>query len=139
MNAVLPYVKNKVFTHGIDNNDTEFTIRIYSDCFSSYRQEDFTNTGYILHRMNYSICFCQGMLHTNSIEGIWSSIKRISNNFAGINFKILEGLENNGNNLWDYLDGWICFFLFIRGIEKNKLNDDQTKSFLIVNLLINWI
>ena len=63
------------------------------------------------------------MFHTNSIEGLWSCIKRISNNFAGINFKILEDLEKKGTEPQDYLDGWICFCLFIRDIEKNKLND----------------
>ena len=48
--------------------------------------------------MNHSVWFGQGMFHTNSIEGLWSSIKPISNNFAGINFKILDELGAKGTN-----------------------------------------
>ena len=58
------------------------------------------------------------MFHIHSIEGLWPSIKRISNNFEGINFKILDELDANGANPQDYLDGWICFCLFIREVEK---------------------
>ena len=42
---LLPYMKKNIFTPGIEDN-REFTTRIYSDCFSSYREEDFTNMGY---------------------------------------------------------------------------------------------
>ena len=58
------------------------------------------------------------MFYKNSIEGLWSSIKRISNNFAGINFKMFEKLDANGPNPQVYLDGLICCCLFIREIEK---------------------
>ena len=58
------------------------------------------------------------MFHTHSIEGLWPSIKRISNNFAGINFKMLDELDANGANPQDYLDGLICFCLFISEVEK---------------------
>ena len=65
--------------------------------------------GYVFHRENHSVWFGQGMFNTNSIEGLCSSIKRISNNFAGINFKMLGELDANGANPQDYLDGLICF------------------------------
>ena len=42
----LPYVKNNIYTLGIEDN-SEFATRIYWDCFSSYREEDFTNMGYV--------------------------------------------------------------------------------------------
>ena len=41
---LLPYVKNNIYTPGIEDN-REFATRIYSDCFSSYREEEFTNMG----------------------------------------------------------------------------------------------
>ena len=56
------------------------------------------------------------MFHTNSIEG-QSFFKRISNNCSQINY-----LEVNGINIKDYLDGWICFCLFITEIEKKRFN-----------------
>ena len=62
--------------------------------------------------------FGQGFFHINLIEGLWSCINGISNNFAEINLKILEDLESNGTNDKDYLDGWICYYLFIREREK---------------------
>lgn len=97
-------MKNNIYTPGIEDN-REFATRIYSDCFSSYREEDFTNKRYVLHRVNHSVWFGQGMSHTNSIDGLWPSIKRISNNFACINFKILDELDAKGINPQDYLDG----------------------------------
>jgi hypothetical protein len=79
--------------------------------------------------VNHSVWFSQGMFHTNSIEGLLSSIKRFSNNFASINFKMLDELDQNGANPKDYLDGWICFCLFIREIEKKNLMMIKLKSF----------
>ena len=64
-----PYVKNNIYTPGIEDN-SEFATRIYWDCFSSYREEDFTNMGYVFHRVNHSVWFGQKMFHTNSIEGL---------------------------------------------------------------------
>ena len=52
--------------------------------------------GFLLKKVNHSIWFGQGLFHTNSIEGLWSSIKRISNHFAGLNIKMLNDLENEG-------------------------------------------
>ena len=49
---------------------------------------------------------------------------------------MLDELDANRTNEQDYLDGWICFCIFIREVEK-KFNDDQAKEFLIDNLLIN--
>ena len=54
-----------------------------------------------------------------------------------LDFKILEDLKKKGTEPQNYLDGWICFCLFIRDIEKNKLNDEQSKEYLIQNLIID--
>ena len=76
--------------------------------------------GYILHRVNHSVWFGQGLFHTNSIEGLWSQIKRLSNNFSGLTINQLENMENNGINIKNHLDGLICYALFLRMIEKRK-------------------
>ena len=85
---LLTYAKNNIYIPGIEDN-REFVTCIYSNCFSSHRGGDFIHMGYVLHRVNHLVWFGQGKFHTNSIEGLWSSIKRISNNFAGVNLKFL--------------------------------------------------
>ena len=70
-------------------------------------------------------------------EGLWSCIKQISNNFSGLNIKMLNDLENKGIDPQNYLDGGICFYLFIRYIEKNKFTDEQAKNYLIDIKIIN--
>ena len=87
--------------------------------------------GYILHRVNHSVWFGQGLFHTNSIEGLWSQIKRLSNNFSGLTINQLENMENHGTNIKNYLDGWICYSLFLRMIEKRKLSTLHKKNYLI--------
>ncbi len=101
---LLPYLKNNVFTPS-NNNDDEFKTRIYFNCYAAYKPEDFSNMGYVFHPVNHSVWFCQGMLYTNSIEELLTCIKRISNNFARISFKILEDFEKRGINPQIYLDG----------------------------------
>ena len=58
----------------------------------------------------------------NTIEGLWSQIKRLCNNFTGINFTLLDKLKNKGISPKDYLDDRICWALFLRNIELKKLN-----------------
>ena len=129
--TLLPLVKKHVYTSGLENENPEFATRIYSDCFSVYQVSDFADMGFLLKKVNHSIWFGQGLFYTNSIEGLWSSIKRISNHFAGLNIKMLNDLENEGIDPQKYLDGWICFCLFIRDIEKNKFTEEQAKLYLI--------
>ena len=87
--------------------------------------------GYILHRANHSVWFGQGLFHINNIEGLWSQIKRLSNNFSGLTINQHENMENNGTNIKNYLDGWICYSLFQRMIEKRKLSKLNTQNYLI--------
>lgn len=109
-----PIIKKHVNTIPAINGNNEFQTRIYSDCFSSYRENDFNQMHYVLHRVNHSVWFGQGNSHTNTVEGLWGCLKRISNNFTGVNFKLLNELENNGINPKDYIDDWICYCLFKR-------------------------
>ena len=60
---------NEEEEESIINEDTLKT-RIYSDCYSSYQQSDFDEMGYILHRVNHSVWFGQGLFHTNTVEGL---------------------------------------------------------------------
>ena len=46
-------------------------------------------------------------------------------------------LENEGTNIKNYFDGWICYSLFQRNIEKNKLSNSNTKIYLSDFLKIN--
>ena len=89
---LLPIIKENIYTYdeNEENEDSDENInldigyktRIYSDCFSVYQANDFEEMGYILHRVNHSVWFGQGLFHTNSIERLWSQIKRLSNNFS---------------------------------------------------------
>ena len=64
--------------------------RIYSDCYQTYQPVDFERMGYILKRINHSIWFGYGLMHTNTIEGLWSQIKRLNNNFSGLNISMIN-------------------------------------------------
>ena len=93
-NNLLPLVKNNVISnneYAIDDEenmdiDEENLIntRIYSDCYSSYQVNDFLNMRYLLKRVNHSVWFRCGSFHTYNIEGLWSQIKRLTNNFSGL-------------------------------------------------------
>ena len=140
---LLPIIKENIYTYNENENEENedsdennnlaisLKTRIYSDCYSVYQTNDFKDMGYILHRVNHSVWFGQGLFHTNSIEGLWSQIKRLSNNFSGLTINQLENMENNGINIKNYLDGWICYALFLRMIEKRKLSKLNTQNYLI--------
>ena len=58
--------------------------------------------GFKLNKVNHSIWFGTGLFHTNTIEGLQGQIKRLSNNFTGLNFNILENVEKDGIRSEDY-------------------------------------
>ena len=128
-NNLLSIVKNNVY-NSLDDDFIEFKTRIYSDSFESYQVSDFSRYGYILNKINHSVWFVQGLFHINTVEGIWSQIKSISNDFFGFNFKILEEMEKEGINPKDYLDNWICYSLFFREYEMKKFTDGLKREFL---------
>ena len=91
---ILQIVKNNVYSyHGgiINNNDPDennpATI-IYKDYFSIYQELDFNRLGYFLYRVNHSIWLGQGLFYTNSIEGVWNNLKRLTDYITGLNGKI---------------------------------------------------
>ena len=54
-------------------------------CFQVYQVNDFNNLGYILYRVNHNVWWGKGHFHTNSIEGTWSKLKRLTSSFNGVN------------------------------------------------------
>lgn len=85
---LLPIIKTNVNTFdavedGLENYNSIKT-RIYSDSYASYQVNDFRRTKYKLHKVNHSIWFGYGQLHSNNIVELWSQIKRVFNNFSGL-------------------------------------------------------
>ena len=91
--------------------------------------------GYYLKRLNLSIWFgyvptLLNLYGTNSLENY--------NNFTGININMLSKKFNGDENLIrNYLDGWICYSLFIKDIVRQRLNWNQTVNLLYDYLKIN--
>lgn len=141
-NNLLPIIQNNVVT-AIDEDENmplELSVktRIYSDCYSSYQVEDFKHLGYVLKRINHSVWFGYGLFHTNTIEGLWSKIKKYSGDFSGISIDNLKKNFNNNNNLIkSYLDGWITYSLLIREFKHRKLSWPQRINLLCEYLNIN--
>jgi len=126
---LLPIVKNNIITDENQINNHEISeeenvqTRVYSDCFSSYQVNDFRDMGYILQRINHSVWFGIGLFHSNNIESLWGQLKRYTNNFSGISIETLnEKFGNNEALIKDYLDGWICYALFLRDVLRKKLS-----------------
>ena len=65
--------------------------------------------------------FWGGSFHTNTIEGVWSSIKRITNKFNGMNGRIYNTFKNNEIEYYNYINGWICATLYYMRCEHFKL------------------
>ena len=140
--TLLPIVRNNVYTYfnSIENNEDpipripndeyRYATRIYSDCFASYQEHDFNSMGYKLNRVNHSIWFGQGAFHTNTIEGVWSKLKRLEDNFICLSEKILSEYEKKGINRMDYVNGWICKSLFFIKCEHLKLGDNGKRHLL---------
>ena len=132
---LLPLVKNNIITDEINNvvmpEDENVQTRIYSDCFRTYQVNDFKDMGYILKRINHSVWFGIGLFHTNNIESLWGQIKRYTNNFSGISIESLTSKFNNNEALIKaYLDGWICYSLFLRDIIRKKMSWNQRINYL---------
>ena len=122
---LLSLIKNNAYTYDIIEDNRDYRTRIYSDCYSVYRQSDFNEMGFLLHRVNHSIWFGQGLFHTNTVEGLWACIKRITNNFSGLTFNTLSNVESEGINAFDYIDDWLCYGLFMRDLNRKNLNEDE--------------
>ena len=100
-NNLMNILKENIATN--ENQDMDLddeyleNTRIYSDCFASYQPNTFRERGYILKRVKHSVWFGYGNFHTNNIEGLWSQIKRLTNNFSGISIGSMEKSYNTEN------------------------------------------
>ena len=72
---------SKKITLEIIQEVTSVKTRVFSDSFSSYQVQDFSNIGLILKRVNH------GSLHTITIESLWHQKQSITNNFTGLNIE----------------------------------------------------
>ena len=87
-----------------------------------------------MKRVNDSVWFGYRDFHTNTVEGLWFQIKRITSNFSGLTIENYEKNFDNENEQKSYLDEWICYSLLIRFIEKEKSSKKQKR-----NLLLNYL
>ena len=137
-NNLMKIIQNNIATNENEDMDMDeeyvTNTRIYSDCFASYQPNTFRQKGYILKRVNHSVWFGYGNFHTNNIEGLWSQIKRLTNNFSGITIGSISEKCQNDKEKKDYLDNWICYALYFREIEQKKLSRKGK-----ISLLINYI
>ena len=135
-------ITNNVITNFSEDNDfpnlneiNSAKTRIYSDCLKPYQVSNFNVLGYILLRVNHSIWFGYGLFHTNTIESVWGHLKNNINNFSGISISMLNSkFGNNQTLLKNYLDGWICYSLFIREVKRRHLSWSDR-----INLLCNYL
>ena len=87
--------------------------------------------GYILKIINHSVWFGFGLFHSNNIDSLLGQLKRYTNNFSGISIESLNNKFNNNEALIkDYLDGWICFSLFLRETSRKKLSWNARINYL---------
>ena len=56
-------------------------------------------------------------INTNTIEGVWSRLKRVTNHFTGYNGMMFNKMEEKGINITDYINGIICTRLFYMEAE----------------------
>ena len=135
--TLLPIIVKNVYTPNeeiIDNKDNDTILcatRIYSDCWASYQTTDFNQLGFILYRVNHSRWFGQGSFHTNTVEGVWSQLKRLTHNFNGINGKLFYSDNIDELNTEIYFNSWICYGLFFMKCENLKIGVNKKKELLL--------
>ena len=139
--TLLPIVKANIYSvyqhldSNEDPNHDSYPTRIFSDCFQTYQVGDFNQLGFILHKVNHSIWFGQGHFHTNSIEGTWSKLKRLTKSFTGLNGNIFNTKKNIEDK--EYFDGWICTGIFFMKYESLNLSYNAKKNYLISFLTLS--
>ena len=52
--------------------------------------------------INHSLWFSQGSFHTNTIEGVWSRLERLTNDFCRIDGYILNKFIEKGINVDEF-------------------------------------
>ena len=68
--TLLPIIKNNVYMINTNIDSLELTTRVFSDCFAYYREVDFNNIHYILHRVNHLVWFGVVSFYKNNVEGL---------------------------------------------------------------------
>ena len=92
--------------------------------------------GFILKRVNHSVWFGAGNLHTNTIESLWNQIKLITKDFSSLSIEKLNAMFNSDEKeINKYLDGWICYSLCLRTIKNKKLDWLDKINFINQNLI----
>ena len=65
------------------------------------------------------------------VLNLYGQLKRYTNNFSVISIENLNSKFNNNENLIkEYLDGWICYALFMREIIRKKLSWNARINYL---------
>ena len=111
---LMSYVRNNIYIVN-DDLDREHSLNtgIYSDCFAKYQLSAFEEAGYKLHLEKHSIWFDSGLFNTNSFEGLWSQLKRLTKDFSGLTVNMISKLKIKGINYWRlfwFLD--LLWFIF---------------------------
>lgn len=82
---------------------------------------------YILYKVNHSVWLGRGSFHTNTIKGVWIKIKRLTDDFNGLNATIYNKYGSNSDNFNGYISGWICSAVYYMkcehlqiGVKKNR-------------------
>lgn len=115
---LLPIIKDNVYTN---DKDDEGRTSIYSDYFASYQIEDFKNMGFKLKKVNHSVSLGAVLFPTNNLKGLWGQIKRLSNNFSGLNFDILANVEKDIINIEDYIKDWFYYYIFSGDLKRKNI------------------
>ena len=112
--CLLPLLNNNVANNGeanlnlnLENEQYLINTRVYSHMFASYQLNDFVQLGYILRRENHSVWFWYGQFHTNTIEGLWSHVKRLTKNFSGLTITKIDNMFDNDNDK-KKIFGWLA-------------------------------
>ena len=77
-------------------------------------------------------------MHTNTVEGLWSQIKRLNNTFSGLNINNIIKKFTSDTDIINYLDGWIAYSIFLREIEMKKIAWSERKLNLCHYLSIDY-
>jgi len=118
------YIYQNILNNNEGKNAEYLATRIYRDCLQTYQKKILILMLYILYKVNHSVWFGTGNFHTNTIEGVCISIKRITNSFNGMNGSIYNKFQNNEIEYDNYINGWICAALYYMRCEHFKLGDN---------------
>ena len=129
------YTAPNIFYNNRDDNNNVLATRIFSDCYSAYKESDFNRKGFILQKINHSISFGYCPLNKNSLEGVWSKIKLLKSSFNGLNGNIFN--SNRDINDTNYFNVQICTGLFYMRYKHYKLGLTAKRKEIIKFLKCN--